>query len=249
MAGQLPANATETALVLVRLPGAARVESWHVGAGLNALPVESAEPIRRFYSWSGKRNYEGRWWFSTSRKHVVFESLLERDALMMADFSVEVIAASAQPLAFLWPCGTAHAAHHVPDFFLRLADGGGRVVDVKRADTLARARTQIALTETACAEIGWEYCIFTGITPPLDQNVRWLSGYRHDRYRPDRGVLRTMDAVFSRPAPLSDGASWAAARRALPVSVMLGHVYHCLWLHRLHADLSVPLTMTTMVSR
>lgn len=249
MAGQLPANATETALVLVRLPGAAHVESRLVGAEVNASPVETAEPIRRFYSWSGKRNYDGRWWFSTSRRHVVFESLLERDALMMADFSAEVIAASAQPLAFLWPRGTVHAAHHVPDFFLRLADGGGRVVDVKRADAVGRARTQIALTETACAEIGWQYCVFTGITPPLDQNVRWLSGYRHDRYRPDRGVLCTIDNVFSSPAPLSDGASWAAVRRALPVSVMLGHVYHCLWLHRLHADLSIPLTMTTMVSR
>lgn len=152
--------------MLVRPPGAAHVESRQVGAEANDLPVETAEPIRRFSAWSGKRNYDGRWWFSTSCRHVVFESLLERDALMMADFSAEVIAASAQPLAFLWPRGTARAAHHVPDFFLRLADGGGRVVDVKRADTVACARTQIALTETACAEIGWQYSLFTGITPP-----------------------------------------------------------------------------------
>jgi hypothetical protein len=249
LAGQLPANVTDTAVVLVRLPGAAGVVSRQLNTEVSELPVETAEPIRRFYSWTGKRNYDGRWWFSTTGRHVVFESLLERDALMMADFTAEVIAASAQPLAFLWPRGTAHAAHHVPDYFLRLADGGGRVVDVKRADALVGARTQIALTETACAEIGWQYRVFTGITPPLDQNVRWLSGYRHDRYRPDRGVLVTIDNAFSSPAPLSDGASSAAARRALPVSIVLGHLYHCLWIHHLHADLSVPLTMTTAVSR
>lgn len=136
----------------------------------------------------------------------MFESLLERDALMVADFTAEVVVVSAQPLAFLWPCGTVHAAHHVPDSFLRLSDGGGCVVDVKRADVLARAQSQIALAEAACAEIGWQYCVFTGVAPTLDQNMRWLSGYRHDRYRPARSVLAVVDDVFSSTDPLSEGA-------------------------------------------
>ena len=249
MAGQLPANVTETTLVLVTLAGAAGVVSRQLSAEVSELLVERAEPIRRFYSWAGKRNYDGRWWLSTSGRHVLFESLLERDALMMADFNSEVVAVSAQPLAFLWPRSTEHATHHVPDFFFRLCDGGGRIVDVKPADALTRARTQIALTEAACAEIGWQYYVFTGIDSAVDPNVRWLSGYRHERYRPGPEVMSTLEEAFTRPTPLSEGACRAALRCTLPVAMMVGHLYHCLWTHHLRSDLSTPLTMTTVVSR
>ena len=249
MAGQLPANVTETTLVLVRLAGAAHVVTRQLNAEVSEMPVERAEPIRRFYSWTGKRNYDGRWWLSTSGRHVVFESLLERDAVMLADFTTEVIAVSAQPLAFLWPRGTEHATSHVPDFFFRLSDGGGRIVDVKPADAVTRSHTQIALTEAACTEIGWQYSVFTGIDSPVDRNVRWLSGYRHERYRPSPDVLGTVGEVFTRTAPLSEGAHRAATRCALPVATMVGHLYHCLWTHHLHADLTTPLTMSTVVSR
>ena len=43
MAGQLPANVTEAALVLVRLPGAG-VVSCPVNAAVGGMPVEIAEP-------------------------------------------------------------------------------------------------------------------------------------------------------------------------------------------------------------
>jgi hypothetical protein len=77
----LPRNLTDTTRVLVRLPGAKCVANHPQTGELAGLSVEAALPIRRFYSWKGKRNYEGRWWCSTSGGHVEFESLLERDAL------------------------------------------------------------------------------------------------------------------------------------------------------------------------
>jgi hypothetical protein len=250
LAGQLPANMTETAVVLVRLPGVG-LKSWPVDSSLAEVPVEAAEQIRQFYSWPGKRNYDGRWWSSTLGRHVVFESLLERDALMMADFSTEVVAVCAQPLAFLWPRGTPHATSHVPDFFLRLSCGDGRLVDVKHVDAVAGTRSQIALTAAACAQIGWQYKVFTGTdcAPAMDRNVRWLSGYRHDRYRPPRSVLQAIDHAFRRPIALCEGVSRAAACCTSSVGAMLSHVYHCLWAHHLRADLSAPLTMMTTVSR
>lgn len=63
-------------------------------------------PIREFFSWPGKRNYEGLYWSSTSRAHVDFESLLEREYLMAADHAPDIVAIAAQPLALLWPHGT-----------------------------------------------------------------------------------------------------------------------------------------------
>ncbi|GAB92189.1 hypothetical protein GORHZ_167_00080 [Gordonia rhizosphera NBRC 16068] len=44
-----------------------------VSAELASLPTERARPIRQFYSWPGKRNYEDSWWSSTVRRHVAFD--------------------------------------------------------------------------------------------------------------------------------------------------------------------------------
>jgi len=72
--------------------------------------------------------------------------LLEREAFMMADFDVDVVAVAAQPLAFLWPRQIKGSTYHVPDFFVRLSNGDGRIVDVKR---LAAVGSSVALATGA----------------------------------------------------------------------------------------------------
>ena len=76
-----------------RVSAKSRLPDWPATAGLS---VEAARRRSAACSWKGRRNYEGRWWCSTSGGHVAFESLLERDALMMADFDVDVVAVAAQ---------------------------------------------------------------------------------------------------------------------------------------------------------
>lgn len=104
----LPANATDS----VRLLG--RIEAGMFDAALpgdvGSRPFESALPVRSFFAWPGKRNYEGSWWSSTVRAHVGFESLLERDFLMLADHDEDVAGIASQPFALLWPQGTEGAA-------------------------------------------------------------------------------------------------------------------------------------------
>jgi hypothetical protein len=53
---------------------------------------------------------EGSWWSSTTCSHVGFESLLERDFLMLADYDRDVVGIASQPFAVLWPKGTDSAA-------------------------------------------------------------------------------------------------------------------------------------------
>jgi hypothetical protein len=76
----LPVNSTGQTRVLWRVDGV--VSNGDASADLSLLPLERATPIRRFFAWTGKRNYEGSWWSSTVRAHVPFESLLERQYLM-----------------------------------------------------------------------------------------------------------------------------------------------------------------------
>ncbi|NLU65465.1 TnsA-like heteromeric transposase endonuclease subunit [Rhodococcus sp. HNM0563] len=166
----LPSNQTDHTRVLVRLGGKVRndLSSPHV----SVLSIERALPIRQFFTWPGKRNYEGSWWSSTVRGHVVFESLLEREYLLSADFDDRIVSIAAQPLALLWPFGTRGHKSHVPDFFVRLSDGDGRLIDVRPQRYVEKAAAQFEMTQAICGEIGWEYEIFTGLPSTYSANLR-----------------------------------------------------------------------------
>ncbi|MET7718632.1 hypothetical protein [Streptomyces sp. NPDC005407] len=75
-------------------------------------------------------------------------------------------------------------------------------------------------------------------------NVRWLAGYRHPRHATAAGLAERLMLVFSVPSPLMGQASLLGD----PIAV-LPAVFHLLWAGRLRADLSKPLTDTTLVSR
>jgi hypothetical protein len=88
---------------------------------------ERVRPVREFPSYPGQRSFSGLWWSSTMRDLVGFESWLERDQVMMLDFSPEAVAFSSQPFWLTWPVGRKER-RHAPDYFARLADGTGMVI-------------------------------------------------------------------------------------------------------------------------
>ena len=67
---------------------------------------ERVSPVRGFASFRGQRNWPGWWWFSRTGEHVGYESWVERDNMMLLDFSPEVRAFSAQPFWLSWPAGS-----------------------------------------------------------------------------------------------------------------------------------------------
>lgn len=238
----LPANATDRVRVISSLPGGSGIRNDVVSPDLASVPLQTALPIRRFYSWKGKRNYEGSWWSSTSGVHVRFESLLERGYLMTADYAAEVVGISAQPCALLWPRGTEGQKFHVPDFFCRLSDGDGRLVDVKHPDRVEASGRQFALTREVCGQVGWEYEVFTGLPRIESQNLRWLSGYRQDRYAPDAETGAGILAVFASPLHLRTGIRSAGKMTGKPQETVLANVYHMLWNRLLSVNPGAPLT-------
>ncbi len=97
----------------------------------------------------------------------------------------------------------------MPDYFARLADGSGLVVDV-RADDRVEERDAAAfeVTRQACEQVGWRFRRVGAVGPTLLANVRWLAGYRHPRH----GRIVEMDAareVFGAGMPLGEGARQA----------------------------------------
>jgi hypothetical protein len=241
----LPVNSTDRTRVLLRLDGAIRNDD--VSADLALHAVERAVPIRRFFAWPGKRNYEGLWWSSTVRAHVPFESLLEREYLMWADFDPDIVAIAAQPLALLWPRGRADHKNHVPDFFVRLSNGD-RLVDVRHPHRVDDAAAQFHLTRHVCAEVGWQYAVFTGLDAVTEQNVRWLAGYRQDRCAPTDDAFNAITNCFAQPLPLGLGAHRVARSTGVPKDMALANVLHLLWRRQLSANLRSPLSLETQVS-
>jgi hypothetical protein len=147
-----------------------------------------------------------------------------------------VVSFAAQPFWLSWS-GTGRARSHAPDFFARTLEGTGVVIDCRPADRVRpRDAEAFAVTERACAEVGWQYRLVTG------HDATWLAGSRHRRHR--RAELEALLLkAFATPRPLDTGvASVADPIAVLPV------VFHLLWTGILRADLTRRFDATMLVS-
>ncbi|HEX2402805.1 MAG TPA: TnsA-like heteromeric transposase endonuclease subunit, partial [Mycobacterium sp.] len=208
----------------------ALIDAWSV-------PFEECMPVRGFPSYKGQRNHVGRWWTATTGSLVGYESWLERDWLMLLDFDPDVVGIAAQPFWLLWTTPEGKPCSHAPDYFARSAGGAALVMDCRPADRIkSRDADAFAVTRAACELVGWRYEVAGSPVPVVVGNVRWLSGYRHPRHDlPD--VAAALQAAFAAPTGLMAGAESVGD----PIAV-LPVLFHLLWCHRLHADLSVPLS-------
>jgi hypothetical protein len=209
---------------------------WNAG-------FEDVAPVRDFPSYKGQRNFPGLYFAACTGRHVGFESWLERDWMMLLDFSPRVRAFSAQPFWLLWSSG-GRVRRHAPDIFVRLADGRGAVVDVRADDRIEPEDAEaFEATAVACESVGWGFRRVGVPDPVLTANVRWLAGYRHPRCL--RGEYRAgLLEAFASPAPLLGGALSVGDRIAV-----LPTLFHLMWTGALAADLaSAPLDGGSLVS-
>ena len=83
-AQQVPANLSATETLFEAVIGGQRVSRF-VSDGLGHLAVETATPVRTFFAWKGKRNYEGRYFSATTGGHDVIENHLRFIGLIKGD--------------------------------------------------------------------------------------------------------------------------------------------------------------------
>lgn len=203
---------------------------------------EDLPPVRSFPSYQGQRNFSGLYFAASMGRHVAFESWLERDHLMMLDFSPMVRSFAAQPFWLSWSAG-GRIRRHVPDFFVRQADGSGVVVDVRPDKRIKPIDAEaFAATAEACKSVGWGYRRVGELDPVLATNVRWLAGYRHARCLREEHRALLVEA-FARPAPLMTTVEAVGDRIAV-----LPSLFHLMWTGFLATDLtSAPLTGSSLV--
>ncbi|MDJ0342143.1 TnsA-like heteromeric transposase endonuclease subunit [Streptomyces sp. H10-C2] len=195
------------------------------------LRFEKLSPVRTVKSYKGQRSVTRDYWAATTARQLSCESHLERHHAMLMDFDPQVTGLVGQPFRLFWP-GRRGRRGHVPDFFARLDDGGGLVVDVRPDEHIEPDDAEaFAATARACELAGWAFRRVGAIDAVLLANTRWLAGYRHPRNHREPAASE-LAAVFAEPGGLLAGAERVGDRLAvLPV------LYHLLWRRVLEVDL------------
>jgi len=85
---------------------------------------------------------------------------------MDLDFDPVVVALASQPFRLVWP-DDERDREHTPDYFARLADGTGVVVDVRPEGLVdAEAAEVFAFTARICESVGWQFQLVGDLGQP-----------------------------------------------------------------------------------
>lgn len=229
--------------VEVRFLDAAGDWSAEVLGRVDESRLVRGEPVRRFPTYKGQRNYPGLLWSATTQTLIGYESLLERDRLWLADFDPDVRWIASQPF---WLSGRDGSTlrRHAPDFLLETT-GGYAVVDVKPEPLLTEPAVAevLAWTGRLCAARGWAYEVWSGADPVLLRNVRFLATARRSALVDETAVEKLVERV--RPgmtlAEVEAGVDLDAATARAAVLALL-------WRGGWVTDLTRPLTSRSVLT-
>jgi hypothetical protein len=171
-------------------------------ADLSLGVLRRCAPVRMPGVYRRQRHMPGRWFSTTARRFLEYESLLERDWMLLMDFDREVEWVCEQPLRLRY-LKDGLAASHVPDL---LVWRGARpeLCDVKSEERLddPEFKVQVRATGLACAEAGLGYRVLSGPERQLLVNVRWLAGFREPPPDPDGERSRMLSALGVAPSTI-----------------------------------------------
>ena len=204
---------------------------------VGARHLIDVRPWRTFRWYRGQRHLPGTYWSARMEAPVGYESRLELANLILMDFDADVQSIVSQPFLVEGWDGR-RIRRHVPDYLIRLRDGGIRVIDVKPAHRLAvpKVRDSLGWTRPLMTIPGWEYEICSEPDLTLITNVRFLSGFRwSDRF--DEAELESARSAVNAPTTFASAVrqvSLALDNRARARAVVL----HLLWRRLLASDLT-----------
>lgn len=199
--------------------------------------------------------------FSSAKngKSLGYESLLERDLMILLEFDNTVQSFEEQPVKISYKVDGKAKKQYVPDILIRYQSSAGvteRTVlgETKHTDDLKKNKAKYApkfeAAKIFATEQGWEWQIFTekDIRTPFLENLKFLREYRSAE--PDislqnevitclqhaRGSV-TIDSVLEQLCPTDD-------RKLLVVPAL----WHLVGTKRITANLQKPLDFNTKLS-
>lgn len=200
--------------------------------------------------------------FSSAKngKSLGYESLLERDLMILLEFEDAVQGFEEQPVKIDFAVKGKKSKSYVPDILIHYNSTSSTEAprpvlgEVKTSADLEKHRAKYAPKFEAAAlyaeERGWDWHIFTEkeIRTPYLENLKFLREYHSSE--PDEGLLNTVLAYLSNE------------RRSVPIELLLQKlcpedelalhmvpaVWHLLATKRIVASLKKPLDMQTKLS-
>ena len=222
-----------------------RVGVEEVRGCLAELPLDllrRCEPVRSPGVYRSQRHMPGSWFSTTAGRFLEYESLLERDWMLLMDFDREVEWICEQPLRLRF-LKDQRLVSHVPDLMVWRV-GTPELCDVKSGERLEDPGflAQVEATGLACAEAGFGYRVLSEPDSQRLVNVRWLAGFRERPPDPDSERSRMLSVLAA--GSLTIGELLADAREAMLARPVLMHL---LWAGDALADLSGPIDGDTIV--
>ena len=193
-------------------------------------------PVRSPGAYQRQRHMPGHWFSTTAGRFLEYESLLERDWMLLLDFDREVEGICEQPLRLRYRKDEKPASH-VPDLLVWRA-GAPELCDVKSVERLEDPEfvAQVRATGLACAEAGMGYRVLAEPDRQLLVNVRWLAGFRERPADLDGERARMLSLLAAGPSTV--GELLSGAREPMLARPMLMNL---LWAGEVLADLADPI--------
>lgn len=135
-------------------------------------------PVREPAVRQGQRNMPGLWFSSLMRRHVSYESLLERNRMLLLDFDPSIRNYLEQPFRLHYKVN-GRSRVHTPDLLVWRTDGSLMICNVKSTARLERGSfpAQSEACAQFCRQERIDYSVLTEPDGQQLENLRWLSGY------------------------------------------------------------------------
>jgi hypothetical protein len=184
----------------------------------------------------------GRWFSTTAGRFLEYESLLERDWMLLMDFDREVEWICEQPMRLRY-IKNGRPASHVPDLLV-CRRGAPELCDVKSEECVGDPtfRAQVEATGLACAEAGIGYRVLSEPDRQLLANVRWLAGFRERPPDPDGERARMLAITAAGSCTIAELLS--GAREPMLARPLL---MNALWTGDALVDVSAPIDEDSLV--
>lgn len=205
-------------------------------ADLSLGLLRRCEPVRTPGVYQRQRHMPGRWFSTTTGGFLEYESLLERDWMLLMDFDREVEWICEQPLRLRY-VRDGKPASHVPDLLV-WRQGAPELCDVKSAERVndSTFQAQVEATGLACAEARIGYRVLSEPDRQALVNVRWLAGFRERPPDPDGERARMLASSATGSSTIAELVS--AAREPMLARPVLMNL---LWAGDALLDVSSPI--------
>lgn len=103
------------------------------------------------------------------------------------------------------------------------------------------------MTPALCAQIGWDFEVFTGLTVHREANLRLMAGFRADRYQPPESIITVIQHCYSPATSFKAGLLRAVRQTKMTKEQVHGHVLWMVFHSLLLLDLDAAISMDTQV--